>query len=80
VSPVKAVAMRPFPVLLICDENDEALPCRHAREIYAAATGPKEFWMAPGAFHTGAIGIQPAEFERRVLDFYANVAAGKPVQ
>lgn len=80
VSPVKAVAMRPFPVLLICDENDEALPCRHTREIYAAAAGPKEFWMAPGAFHTGAIGIQPAEFERRVLEFYANVAAGKPVQ
>jgi uncharacterized protein len=80
VSPVKAVAVRPFPVLLICDENDEALPCRHTRQIYAAAIGPKEYWMAPGAFHTGAIGIQPQEFERRVLDFYANVAAGKPVQ
>jgi uncharacterized protein len=80
VSPVKAVAMRPFPVLLICDEDDEALPCRHTKQIYAAAIGPKEFWMAPGAFHTGAIGIQPQEFERRVLDFYANVAAGKPVQ
>jgi uncharacterized protein len=80
VSPVKAVALRPFPVLLICDENDEALPCRHTKQIYAAAIGPKEFWMAPHAFHTGAIGMQPQEFERRVLDFYANVAAGKPVQ
>jgi uncharacterized protein len=80
VSPVKAVATRPFPVLLICDEDDEALPCRHTKQIYAAAIGPKEFWMAPGAFHTGAIGIQPREFERRVLDFYANVVAGKPVQ
>ncbi|HLZ51478.1 MAG TPA: alpha/beta fold hydrolase, partial [Candidatus Acidoferrum sp.] len=36
VSPEKAVASRPFPVLLICDEKDEALPCRHTRRIYAA--------------------------------------------
>lgn len=80
VSPVKAVAMRPFPVLLICDEKDEALPCRHTRQIYAAAAGPKQFWMVPGAFHTAALGMQPAEFERRVLDFFANIAAGRRVQ
>jgi uncharacterized protein len=80
VSPKKAVAMRAFPVLLICDENDEALPCRHTRAIYDAAIGPKEFWMAPGAFHTAALGMQPKEFERRVLTFFANIAAGKAVQ
>jgi uncharacterized protein len=80
VSPVKAVATRPFPVLLICDEKDEALPCRHTERIYAAAIGPKQFWEVPGAFHTAALGFQPAEFQRRVLDFYANVAQSKPVQ
>ena len=80
VSPEKAVAARTFPVLLICDEKDEALPCRHTRLIYAAARGPKQFWEVPGAFHTAAIGFQPAEFQRRVLDFFANVAQSKPVQ
>ncbi len=80
VSPEKAVADRPFPVLLICDEKDEALPCRHTREIYAAAIGPKQFWEVPGAFHTAAIGFEPAEFARRVLQFFANVAHSKPVQ
>jgi uncharacterized protein len=80
VSPEKAVATRAFPVLLICDEKDEALPCRHTQRIYAAARGPKQFWEVPGAFHTAAIGFQPAEFQRRVLDFYANVAQAKPVQ
>jgi alpha-beta hydrolase superfamily lysophospholipase len=80
VSPEKAVATRAFPVLLICDEKDEALPCRHTERIYAAAIGPKQFWKVPGAFHTAALGFQPAEFQRRVLDFYANVARGKPVQ
>jgi alpha-beta hydrolase superfamily lysophospholipase len=80
VSPEKAVATRAFPALLICDEKDEALPCRHTQRIYAAAIGPKQFWEVPGAFHTAALGFQPAEFQRRVLDFYANVAQAKPVQ
>jgi pimeloyl-ACP methyl ester carboxylesterase len=80
VSPEKAVASRPFPMLLICDEKDEALPCRHTRRIYAAARGPKQLWEVPGAFHTAALGFQPAEFHRRVLEFFANVAQSKPVQ
>jgi len=80
VSPEKAVASRAFPVLLICDEKDEALPCRHTQRIYAAAIGPKQFWEVPGAFHTAGLGFQPVEFQRRVLDFFANVAQAKPVQ
>ncbi len=80
VSPEKAVASRPFPVLLICDEKDEALPCRHTQRIYSAARGPKQLWEVPGAFHTAALSFQPAEFQRRVLEFFANVAQPQPVQ
>lgn len=75
VSPVKAVASRAFPVLLICDEKDVALPCRHSKLIYAAARGPKQLWVVPGAFHTAALGYQPDEFRRRVLAFFANYAS-----
>jgi hypothetical protein len=71
VSPVKAVASRPFPVLLICDEMDVALPCRHSEMIYAAARGPKQLWVVPRAFHTAAYGFEPVEFRRRVLSFFA---------
>src|SRR6266852_1348049 len=71
VSPLKAVASRPFPVLLICDEKDVALPCRHSEMIYAAASGPKQLWVVPGAFHTAAYGFAPEEFRRRVLAFFA---------
>ena len=81
VSPVKAVASRPFPVLLICDEKDEALPCRHTEMIYAAARGPKQLWEVPGAFHTAALGFQPEEFKRRVFAFfaaYSNAPTGSP--
>jgi alpha-beta hydrolase superfamily lysophospholipase len=78
VSPMKAVAARAFPVLLICDEKDEVLPCRHSEMIYAAARGPKELWEVPGAFHTGALGFQPEEFKRRVLTFFATYAKSDP--
>jgi uncharacterized protein len=75
ISPENAVASRNFPVLLICDEKDEALPCRHTERIYAAASGPKQMWVVPGAFHTAAYGFEPVEFRRRVLAFYGAIAA-----
>jgi len=75
VSPEKAVAERAFPVLLICDAEDVALPCRHTQRIYTAAGGPKQMWIVPGAFHTAAAGYQPAEFKRRVLGFFEEYVA-----
>jgi pimeloyl-ACP methyl ester carboxylesterase len=73
VSPERAVARRAFPVLLICDEKDTTIPCRHSTAIYAAATGPKDLWKVPGAGHTGAFGASPAEFERRAITFFAEI-------
>lgn len=75
VSPRKSVAQRPFPVLLICDEADTTLPCRHAEKIYAAAAGPKTLWKVPGAFHTAAIAFQPQEFQQRVLQLFDSAVA-----
>jgi pimeloyl-ACP methyl ester carboxylesterase len=71
VSPEKAVAARAFPVFLICDAEDVALPCRHTKLIYDAAIGPKQMWTVPRAFHTAALGYEPVEFPRRVLEFLA---------
>jgi uncharacterized protein len=73
VSPAKAVAARAFPVLLICDSADVALPCRHTKLIFDAAIGRKEMWVVPGAYHTAALGFEPAEFRRRVLAFFDSV-------
>jgi len=71
VSPVRSVAQRSVPVLLICDAADTTLPCRHAELIYKAATGPKSLWVVPNAFHTAALGYEPVAFKHRVLDFFA---------
>jgi len=78
VSPVKAVASRAFPVLLICDEKDDALPCRHSEMIYAAACGSRQLWVVRGAFHTAAYGFEPEEFRRRVLSFFAASSSAAP--
>jgi uncharacterized protein len=72
VSPEHAVAARAFPVFLICDAADTTLPCRHAMKIYAAARGPKSLWVVPDAYHTAALGYVPAEFRRRVLQFFGD--------
>ncbi len=73
VSPERAVAERPFPVLLICDGLDHTIPCRHAKAIFDAAIGSKQLWIVPEAQHTGAFGVAPAEFKRRVLAFLAAI-------
>ena len=71
VSPEKAVAARPFPILLICGTRDHRIPCRHAERIYRAASGPRELWAVAGAEHAAALGYAPAEYENRVAGFFA---------
>ncbi len=72
VSPEKAVAARPFPILLICGTDDHRIPCRHAERIYQASHGPRELWIVNGAGHAAALGHAPAEYEHRVINFFAS--------
>ena len=69
-SPEKAVATRPFPVLLICGTRDRRIPCRHAQKIYESARGLKELWIVEGAEHASALGRAPAEYESRVISLF----------
>lgn len=80
VAPEESVAERAFPVLLICDAEDDALPCRHSERIYAAARGPRQLWVVPRAFHTAALGYEPVEFRRRVLDFYNSIIKAQTIR
>ena len=60
--PRTRLAARPFAVLLICGTRDTTIPCRHAEQIYRAASGPKELWVVNGAEHASALGQAPAEY------------------
>jgi alpha-beta hydrolase superfamily lysophospholipase len=70
VSPRKAVATRPFAVLLICGTSDHRITCRHAKMIYESAAGPKELWVIKDAGHAAALGHSPAEYEKRVVQLF----------
>jgi hypothetical protein len=39
-------------------------------KYYAAAGEPKAIWKVPGSRHTGGMDARPAEYERRVIDFF----------
>jgi len=73
VSPEKAVAARPFSVLLICGMRDHTIPCRHAERIFARARGYKELWVVKGAEHAAALGQAPAEYEHRIIQFFGRM-------
>jgi uncharacterized protein len=70
VSPEKAVASRPFAVLIICGTRDHRIPCRHAERVYNAAIGPKELWEVDGAGHAAALGHSPQDYESRTIAFF----------
>lgn len=79
VSPERAVAERPFPILLIGDAHDVVLPLRHQQRIYATATGSKQLWIVPGAGHATALGVAPEEYQRRVLAFFATIHSARTI-
>jgi uncharacterized protein len=40
------------------------------RALYKAARDPKQIWEVPGSGHIGGTEAQPAEYERRIVDFF----------
>jgi fermentation-respiration switch protein FrsA (DUF1100 family) len=41
-----------------------------SREIFAAASEPKELWVVEAAAHVDVHQIAEEEYERRILDFF----------
>ena len=71
-SPEESVRIRPFPILLIEDGEDDNLPARHVRLIFANAAGPKRIWVIPGAAHASGLGADREGYRRHVLEFFGN--------
>jgi pimeloyl-ACP methyl ester carboxylesterase len=75
-SPEAAIALSSTPVLLIHGLYDRMTPPEHSEILAAKNRRDTTLWLVPGAGHTGAYGVEPVEFERRVLDFYQNLPPG----
>lgn len=64
----------PRAVMLIhsADDQNASTPLSGERQLYAAAGQPKQEWIAPSGGHVGALNAHTAEYEQRVLAFFAS--------
>ncbi|KAB2858695.1 MAG: alpha/beta fold hydrolase [Anaerolineae bacterium] len=66
----------PRAALLIQGTDDETIRRHNADELFAAARAPKELYVVEGAGHGDVYETDPAEYERRVLDFLSQYLRG----
>ncbi|MGZ6339909.1 MAG: alpha/beta hydrolase [Candidatus Limnocylindrales bacterium] len=60
-------------VYIVHGDTDERVPVKHATILYDAlkAAGARvELWIVPGAKHSQAAAVAPAEYERRLVEFF----------
>ena len=70
VSPVRSIARSSTPILLIHGLQDFRTPPSNSQEL--ARANPRDpLWLVPNAPHVGASRIEPEEFRRRVLGWFA---------
>jgi len=69
-SPLRAIRESRVPTLLICGTADNNIPMRHSVELFHAGASHSALWIVEGAEHTGAVSVDPGEFERRVVGWF----------
>jgi len=75
---IDATALRPIdhvgaikaPKLFIAGAKDRHTKLAESRELFAAASEPKELWVVEEAAHGDVHKVAKEEYERRVLDFF----------
>jgi fermentation-respiration switch protein FrsA (DUF1100 family) len=69
-SPVDALRQSTTPVLLIHGTADTNIPAAHSDMLARARPANTDLWLVPTAIHTQAHAAQPAEYERRVVEWF----------
>ena len=69
-SPEESIRNLKTPVLLIHGQDDDRTPPSNS-VVLAHANAAAQLWLVPGAGHVAAYSTQPAEFQRRVLAWFA---------
>ncbi len=70
-SPEAALRSSTVPVLLIHGTEDQNIPVQHSRELHAANPRTTELWEIPGGHHLDLDAQAGAEYESRVLGWFA---------
>jgi fermentation-respiration switch protein FrsA (DUF1100 family) len=63
------------PVFLIHGKSDKTIPFEHSEQIFQLLNMYKELWLVEGTGHTEAFFRSPAEYVRRVADFFSRIRA-----
>lgn len=58
------------PLLMIHGERDCLVRLEQVRSLYEATPGPKSLWIVEGARHNQALRVAPAQYARRVTQFF----------
>jgi len=58
------------PVLFIHGENDSYIPADQAHRFFSLVRSAEELWIVPEAGHNDAVMKRPAEYEKKVVNFY----------
>jgi pimeloyl-ACP methyl ester carboxylesterase len=53
---------------------DHNIPPQNSQELHARNPADTALWEVPGAGHCGAVSVAPAEFDRKVLGWFAEHA------
>lgn len=70
--PIDKISNLKSPVLIIAGENDKHTTLEESKQLFNTANEPKELWIVPRAEHQDLSKAAPAEYEKRVLDFFQN--------
>ena len=71
-SPVEAMARNTdIPCFFIHGNDDDFVPVRMSIENYYACQAPKELYIVPGAGHGLSFLVNPEEYKRKTLEFFA---------
>jgi fermentation-respiration switch protein FrsA (DUF1100 family) len=66
------------PKLFIQGDRDEIVPLQLGQELFAAAQGPKSFWIVAGARHNDILESAGAEYRQRLQAFYVSIFRPPP--
>ena len=61
------------PKLFMQGDRDEIVPLRFGQSLYAAAQGPKAFWVIEGAGHNDILETAGPRYRERLVAFYATL-------
>jgi uncharacterized protein len=68
--PIDRVGAIKIPKFFIAGAKDRHTKLDESRELFAAASEPREFWVVEEAAHVDVHQIAKEEYERRILDFF----------